>query len=81
VCTKGFDPSGPYLQHRARPWEFGALRILQEPWTRSNFFLVGDYTAKVGDPDPGKPGARAILSDEFNKRKICRVGKIKLHNL
>lgn len=59
---QGFDPSGPFL-HIGHAMGIRALRMLQE-LGHEVIFLVGDYTAKVGDPDPAKPGARAILSDE-----------------
>lgn len=57
---QGFDPSGPYL-HVGHAMGIRALRILQE-LGHDVIFLVGDYTAKVGDPD--KEVGRPILSDE-----------------
>lgn len=60
---QGFDPSGPHL-HVGHAMGIRALRILQQLGHEVTF-LIGDYTAKVGDPDPAKPGARQILSDEF----------------
>lgn len=56
---QGFDPSGPYL-HIGHAMGIRALRLLQE-LGHEVVFLVGDYTAKVGDPD--KDSARKILSD------------------
>ena len=57
---QGFDPTGPYL-HIGHGMGIRALRLLQE-MGHEVIFLVGDYTAKVGDPD--KESARKILSDE-----------------
>lgn len=63
---QGFDPSGPYL-HVGHAIGIRALRILQE-LGHEVIFLVGDYTAKVGDPD--KDSAREILSDEKIKKNM-----------
>ena len=57
---QGFDPTGPYL-HVGHAMGIRALRILQK-LGHEVIFLVGDFTAKVGDPD--KTSARPILSDE-----------------
>lgn len=57
---QGFDPTGPYL-HVGHAMGIRALRILQE-LGHEVIFLVGDFTAKVGDPDKDK--GRKILSDE-----------------
>ena len=57
---QGFDPSGPHL-HVGHAIGIRALRILQQ-LGHEVIFLVGDYTAKVGDPD--KEVTRALLSDE-----------------
>lgn len=57
---QGFDPTGPYL-HVGHAIGIRALRILQK-LGHEVIFLVGDYTAKIGDPDKDK--ARPILSDE-----------------
>ena len=57
---QGFDPSGPYL-HVGHAMGIRALSILQE-LGHQVVFLVGDYTAKVGDPD--KDTTRKILTDE-----------------
>jgi tyrosyl-tRNA synthetase len=59
---QGFDPSGPFL-HVGHAMGIRALRIMQQ-LGHEVIFLVGDYTAKVGDPDPSKPGARRMLTDE-----------------
>ena len=59
---QGFDPSGPFL-HVGHAMGIRGLRILQK-LGHEVVFLVGDYTAKVGDPDAGKDTARPILSDE-----------------
>ncbi|OGF26514.1 tyrosine--tRNA ligase [Candidatus Falkowbacteria bacterium RIFOXYA2_FULL_47_9] len=64
---QGFDPSGPYL-HVGHAMGIRALRILQE-LGHEVIFLVGDYTAKVGDPD--KDTAREILSDETIKKNMA----------
>ena len=63
---QGFDPSGPYL-HVGHAMGIRALRILQE-LGHEVIFLVGDYTAKVGDPD--KDSTRAILTDETIKKNM-----------
>jgi tyrosyl-tRNA synthetase len=57
---QGFDPTGPYL-HVGHAIGIRALRILQK-LGHQVIFLVGDYTAKVGDPD--KNTTRKIMSDE-----------------
>ena len=57
---QGFDPTGPYL-HVGHAMGIRALRILQQ-LGHEVIFLIGDYTAKVGDPD--KDTARKILTDE-----------------
>ena len=64
---QGFDPTGPYL-HVGHAIGIRALRILQE-LGHEVIFLVGDYTAKVGDPD--KDTTRAILSDEIIKKNMA----------
>src|SRR3989344_119774 len=63
---QGFDPSGPYL-HVGHAIGIRALRILQE-LGHEVIFLIGDYTAKVGDPD--KDSTRAILTDETIKKNM-----------
>ncbi|MCU0679717.1 MAG: tyrosine--tRNA ligase [Planctomycetes bacterium] len=57
---QGFDPTGPYL-HVGHAIGIRGLRILQQ-LGHEVIFLVGDYTAKVGDPD--KNSTRKMLSDE-----------------
>lgn len=57
---QGFDPTGPYL-HVGHAIGIRALRILQQ-LGHEVIFLIGDYTAKVGDPDKDK--TRKILTDE-----------------
>jgi tyrosyl-tRNA synthetase len=57
---QGFDPTGPYL-HVGHAMGIRALRILQQ-LGHEVIFLIGDYTAKVGDPD--KDTARKILTDQ-----------------
>lgn len=56
---QGFDPTGPFL-HVGHAMGVRALRLLQE-MGHEVIFLVGDYTAKVGDPD--KDTTRKILTD------------------
>lgn len=56
----GFDPTGPYL-HVGHAMGIRALRILQQLGHRV-IFLVGDYTARVGDPDKGS--TRKLLTTE-----------------
>jgi tyrosyl-tRNA synthetase len=56
---QGFDPTGPHL-HVGHAMGIRALRILQQ-LGHEVIFLVGDFTAKVGDPD--KDVARKILTD------------------
>ncbi len=56
----GFDPTGPYL-HVGHAMGIRALRILQQLGHRV-IFLVGDYTARVGDPD--KDSTRELLTPE-----------------
>jgi tyrosyl-tRNA synthetase len=59
TAYQGFDPTGPYL-HVGHAMGIRSLRILQM-LGHEVIFLVGDYTAKVGDPD--KDTGRKILSD------------------
>ncbi len=63
---QGFDPTGPYL-HVGHAIGIRALRLLQE-LGHEVIFLVGDYTAKVGDPD--KDTARKILSDDEIRKNM-----------
>lgn len=56
---QGFDPTGPYL-HVGHAMGIRALRILQQ-LGHQVIFLVGDYTARVGDPD--KDTMRKILTE------------------
>ena len=57
---QGFDPTGPYL-HVGHAMGIRALRLLQK-LGHEVIFLVGDFTAKIGDPDKGK--TRNILTDK-----------------
>lgn len=57
---QGFDPTGKFL-HVGHAMGIRALRILQK-LGHEVIFLVGDYTAKVGDPD--KKDQRTMLSDK-----------------
>lgn len=63
---QGFDPTGPYL-HVGHAIGIRGLRILQE-LGHEVIFLVGDYTAKIGDPD--KETTRDILSDELIEKNM-----------
>jgi len=56
----GMDPTGPNL-HIGHAMGIRALRILQQLGHRV-IFLVGDYTARVGDPD--KATSRKLLTTE-----------------
>lgn len=66
---QGFDPSGPFL-HVGHAMGIRGLRILQK-LGHEVVFLVGDYTAKVGDPDASKGGARPILTDEIIAKNMA----------
>ncbi len=57
---QGFDPTGPYL-HIGHAMGIRALRLLQE-LGHEVIFLVGDFTATVGDPD--KDTTRDMLTNE-----------------
>ncbi len=63
---QGFDPTGPYL-HVGHAMGIRALRILQK-LGHEVIFLVGDYTAKVGDPD--KDSTRELLTDDFIEKNM-----------
>ncbi len=56
---QGFDPTGPHL-HVGHAMGIRALSILQK-LGHEVIFLVGDFTAKIGDPDKEK--TRKILTD------------------
>jgi tyrosyl-tRNA synthetase len=64
---QGFDPTGEFL-HVGHAMGIRALRILQE-LGHEVIFLVGDFTAKVGDPD--KDTTRELLSDEQIKKNMA----------
>ena len=57
---QGFDPTGPYL-HVGHAIGIRAMRVLQK-LGHEVVFLVGDFTAKAGDPDKDK--TRKMLTDE-----------------
>jgi tyrosyl-tRNA synthetase len=57
---QGFDPTGKFL-HVGHAMGIRALRILQQ-LGHEVIFLVGDYTARVGDPD--KDTGRKMLTTE-----------------
>lgn len=63
---QGFDPTGPYL-HIGHAIGIRALRILQQ-LGHEVIFLVGDYTSRVGDPDPAKDSARELLTPDQIKK-------------
>ena len=57
----GFDPTAPDL-HLGHTVVLNKMRLLQEHGGIVQF-LIGDFTAKIGDPT-GKSATRKILSDE-----------------
>jgi tyrosyl-tRNA synthetase len=57
---QGFDPTGKFL-HVGHAMGIRALRILQQ-LGHEVIFLVGDYTARVGDPD--KETGREMLTEK-----------------
>lgn len=57
---QGFDPTGPHL-HIGHAMGIRALRVLQE-LGHEIIFLVGDFTARIGDPD--KDSTRKVLTEE-----------------
>jgi len=61
---QGYDPSGPYL-HVGHAMGIRALGILQK-LGHEVIFLVGDYTAMIGDPDKDK-GRRMLTSEEIEQ--------------
>jgi tyrosyl-tRNA synthetase len=63
---QGFDPTGPHL-HIGHAMGIRSLGILQK-LGHEVIFLVGDYTAKVGDPD--KDTGRELLSDETINKNL-----------
>ncbi len=63
---QGFDPTGPYL-HVGHAMGIRAMRLLQQ-LGHEVIFLIGDYTAKLGDPD--KDSTRKILTDEEIQRNL-----------
>jgi tyrosyl-tRNA synthetase len=64
---QGYDPTGPYL-HVGHAMGIRGLRILQK-LGHEVIFLVGDFTAKVGDPD--KDSARKMLSEEEIEKNMA----------
>jgi tyrosyl-tRNA synthetase len=63
---QGFDPTGPYL-HVGHAIGIRALRLLQQ-LGHEVIFLVGDYTATIGDPD--KATTRAMLTSEQVEKNL-----------
>ena len=59
---QGYDPTGPYL-HVGHAMGIRGLRILQE-LGHEIIFLVGDYTAMIGDPDKDK-GRKMLTGEEI----------------
>lgn len=57
---QGYDPTGKYL-HVGHAMGIRAMRLLQQ-LGHEVIFLVGDFTARVGDPDKDK--ARKLLTVE-----------------
>src|SRR3989338_3312794 len=66
---QGFDPTGPFL-HIGHAMGIRAMRILQE-LGHEVIFLVGDFTAKVGDPD--KDTGREMLTDEKIEQNMANL--------
>ena len=64
---QGFDPTGPHL-HVGHAIGIRALAILQK-LGHEVIFLVGDFTAKIGDPD--KDATRDILTDEQIEKNMA----------
>lgn len=64
---QGFDPSGPFL-HVGHAIGIRALRILQE-LGHEVIFLVGDFTALVGDPD--KDSSRPLMTEEEIQKNMA----------
>ncbi len=64
---QGFDPTGPYL-HVGHAMGIRAMRLLQQ-LGHEVIFLIGDYTAKLGDPD--KDSTRKILTDEEIQKNLA----------
>ena len=73
----GFDPSSPDI-HLGHAVQLGILRAFQD-LGHQIIFIIGDYTAKIGDPS-GKSKTRPILSDAEIKKNaqtyFDQVGKI-----
>lgn len=63
---QGFDPTGKYL-HVGHAMGIRAMAILQK-LGHEVIFLVGDYTARVGDPD--KDSARKMLTEAEIKENM-----------
>jgi tyrosyl-tRNA synthetase len=61
---QGYDPTGAYL-HVGHAMGIRALGILQK-LGHEVIFLVGDYTALIGDPDKDK-GRRMLTAEEIEK--------------
>jgi tyrosyl-tRNA synthetase len=57
---QGFDPTGKFL-HVGHAMGIRAMRLLQQ-LGHEVIFLVGDYTARVGDPD--KDSGRKMLTEK-----------------
>src|SRR3989344_2368723 len=64
---QGFDPTGPYL-HVGHAMGIRALRLLQDLGNEV-IFLVGDFTAMVGDPD--KDSTRDMLTEEQIEKNMA----------
>lgn len=73
----GFDPSAPDI-HLGHTVQLGILKAFQD-LGHQIVFIIGDYTAKVGDPS-GKSKTRPILSDDEIKKNaqtyFDQVGKV-----
>lgn len=73
----GVDPTRPdiHLGHAVLLWKLKALQDMGH----TIIFLIGDYTAKIGDPS-GRNSTRVVLSDDEikvnSKTYFDQVGKI-----
>lgn len=67
IAYQGYDPTGKFL-HVGHAMGIRSMRILQK-LGHEVIFLVGDFTARVGDPD--KDSARTLLTTEEIKANMA----------
>ena len=72
VIKAGFDPTAPDL-HLGHTILLNKLRLFQD-MGHTIHFLIGDYTAMIGDPT-GKTEIRPPLSQEEIKKKFSNIPK------